>query len=74
MGSKRQDTGIFEGEIQHRAFAVLLLVSVPDEIGKTGLVEQVFYRMGAVTYAGKNGKHNSIRRKNSKINDKNEEL
>ena len=49
MGGKRQDTGIFEGEIQDRAFAVLLLVSVPDEIGKTGLIEQVFYRMGAVT-------------------------
>ena len=36
---KRQNTGIFKGEIPNRAYPLLLLAAVSDETDKTGITQ-----------------------------------
>lgn len=39
VGRKRQNTGIFKGEIPNRAYPLLLLAAVSDETDKTGITQ-----------------------------------
>ena len=39
VGRKRQNIGIFKGEIPNRAYPLLLLAAVSDETDKTGITQ-----------------------------------
>jgi len=51
MGRERKSKRIFEGEIRNKTYTMLLLASVSDENGRSGIAQPLLYAVGEFEHA-----------------------